>query len=399
MLAEKINYEADKNQNTMQISLNELITALAAAFDLAESSERKHSLRTAYIASRLATVMQMSGQEVENIYFASLLHDLIPPESSFDQRLIFDILANLPLMPQVGVQVAKLWQYKQANRHQRLYLDQLDLQPRIIYLAEYFEDMYCSGFKNEKLLRRTLFSWVDGTVNAADPKIAAALHECMTEEAFWQDIKENRIYHAIRRIAPDSRQQLDIDDVEKVSCSFSLLIDRKNPYTGRHSQRVGIIAGSLAQLYGLHGGTVRKISIAGYLHDLGKLAVSEQILNKSGSLTEEEKQIIKAHPYDSYAVLSEIKGFADIARWAGNHHERMDGSGYPWGRVDLTVEDQIIAVADVYEALTADRPYRSALSSAEALKFINIQARRGEIMPEACDLLNTSVGNRLIKVF
>ncbi len=393
MFVQKLSCGVDENKDSMEISLNELITALSAAFDLAESSDRRHSLRTAYIATRIAMIVQMSEQEAENIYFASLLHDLIPPASFFDQSLIFDILDNLPLMPQVAEQVSKLWKYKQRNQPGKLLSQQLPVSPRIIYLAEQFEDIYSCGDKNEYLLRRTLSSWTDQIVKETDPNIGDALHNCMTEEAFWQDLKENRIYNAIRQMAPDSQQQLDIDAIEKVSRSFSLLIDRKNPYTGRHSQRVGMIAGSLAQLDGLDTGIVRKVSIAGYLHDLGKLSVSEQIINKMGCLTEEERQIINAHPYDSYAVLSEIKGFADIARWAGNHHERIDGSGYPWGRNDLNIIDQIIAVADIYEALTANRPYRRALETVDALKIIGEQVSRGEIMPEAYDLLETAVGS------
>jgi HD-GYP domain-containing protein (c-di-GMP phosphodiesterase class II) len=382
----------NKPVDTMSVSLNELITALSAAFDLAGGSDRKHSLRTAYIATRLASIMSTEKAEVENIYYAALLHDLIPPQSYFGQNLIFEILANLPLKLQVADQVAELWQYKRGNGSVNR-SDCLSLAARTIYLAECFENLYCNEELEEYRLRDMLSGWNIRVVAVVDSEISEALGNCLQEEAFWQDIKENRVHRALEQIAPEWRQQLNIDDIEKVSCSFSLLIDRKNLYTGQHSQRVGMIAGCCAQLSGLGSDIARRVSIAGYLHDLGKLSVPEAILNKPAALTECEMQLVKAHPYDSYAVLSEIKGFADIARWAGNHHERMDGSGYPWGRTDLTLIDQIIAVADIYEALTSNRPYRRALSPGDALNLIKKQVVKGEIMADAYELLEAAIAH------
>ncbi len=393
MLAEKLDNKTIENRNTVPVSLNKLIAALSAAVDLAGSSDRKHSLRTAYIATRLASNMSMEKAEVDNIYYAALLHDLIPAQSYFNQSLIFEILGNLPLSSQVAKQVVALWQYKQGNGIASR-LGHLSLSERIIYLAECFENQYCNGESEEYLLRRSLSNWSNRVAAAADKKIAAALADCLREEAFWQDLKENRVQRALEQMAPDWRQQLNIDDLEKVSRSFSLLIDRKNPYTGQHSQRVGMIAGCCARLYGLDSAMSRRVSIAGYLHDLGKLSIPEVILDKAGSLTEREMQAIRAHPYDSYAVLSEIEDFTDIARWAGNHHERMDGSGYPWGRSDLTVVDQIVAVADIYEALTSNRPYRRALSQGDALSLIKKQVAKGKIRLEAYELLEMTVESK-----
>jgi len=390
IMAENWVYKKDEGTAVAQISLNDLITALTVALDLAGGSDRKHSLRTAYVATRLASIMPIPKLEVDNIYYAALLHDLIPAQSYFNQELIFDIIASLSLNSQVAGRVAELWKYKRNNQV-KASLGQLSFSARIIYLAEYFENLYCNGEKDAYLVRRPINFWIRSAVAGVDNRIAEAFNDCVREEAFWQDLRENRINRAVRQVAPDWRQQLNVDDIEKMSRSFSLLIDRKNPYTGEHSQRVGAIAGHCARLYGLDTVMVRKISIAGYMHDLGKLSVPEAILNKPGSLSELEMQVIKAHPYNSYAVLSEVEGFADIARWAGNHHERMDGSGYPWGKRDLTILDQIIAVADIYEALTSNRPYRQALSADDALNLIKNQVIKGEIMADAYGLLEAAI--------
>lgn len=373
------------------ISLKQLIAALSAAFDLAARSERQHSLRTAYVGVRIARVLGLPYDEVENLYFASLLHDLVPPGSPFDQSLVFEILDNLPLQSSVGSLVAQLWDLKYPSNGDIQYSDPVRRDAGIIYLAECFGSHYFNNCSEEYRKRRELFSWVNSLYRGPDRQIAGGLLDCMQEEAFWQDMKENRIQEITQHLMPDIHKQLDLDDIEKVSQSFAVLVDRKNSYTGLHSKRVGMIACQMAGAGGLDPVTARKLKIAGYLHDLGKLGVPEEVLDKAGPLNDEERQAVKAHPYHSYAVLNQIEGFEDIAGWAGNHHERLDGSGYPWGKRELGLPDQIVATADMYEALTADRPYRKALHGKEALSILRKDVINGKISNIAYELLNNTV--------
>jgi HD-GYP domain-containing protein (c-di-GMP phosphodiesterase class II) len=138
---------------------------------------------------------------------------------------------------------------------------------------------------------------------------------------------------------------------------------------------------------------------AALLHDIGKLAISNRILDKPARLTEDEYALVRRHPLHTASILERTPGFAPLASLAGAHHERLDGSGYPHG-LDagaLTVPMRVLAVADVYEALTSPRPYRPAMSSAEALEvmrpdvpsrldgdaFAALTAVLGERRPEA----------------
>lgn len=387
----------EKSGLPVLVSLKQLIAALSAAFDLAARSERQHSLRTAYVGVRTARVLQMQSDEIEDLYFASLLHDLIPPGSPFDQSLIFEILETLPLRASVARLVAQLWGLKYRNHCANICSDQISRNVRIIYLAESFESRYFSSCGDEYDKRRELLTWVNSFYRGPYGQISGALMECMQEEAFWQDLKENRIQDINRFLMPDVQRQLDFNDIEKVSRSFAVLIDRKNLFTGQHSKRVGVIAAQMAALGGFDQGTTRKLKIAGYLHDLGKLAVEEEVLNKTGPLNDQERQAIKAHPYHTYAVLNQIEGFEDIAAWAGNHHERIDGSGYPWGKSDLGLPDQIVAVADIYEALTADRPYRRALPGQEALYLLRKETAAQKIDNTAYELLKDAVQKNIIE--
>jgi len=146
-------------------------------------------------------------------------------------------------------------------------------------------------------------------------------------------------------------------------------IEAKDQYTRGHSQRVSSIAVKIAQRLGMTKQQIEEIRIAGILHDIGKIGISDRILLKKGPLTKEEYEIIKKHPAISNRILYPI-GLADrILKAVAFHHERFDGKGYPFGLTNesLGLEPQIIAVADAYDAMTSSRPYRDALSYEKAI--------------------------------
>ena len=135
---------------------------------------------------------------------------------------------------------------------------------------------------------------------------------------------------------------------------------------------------------GLNADDRRKIRIAGNLHDLGKLVIPNAILDKEGSLTKEEYQIIKSHSYYSFTIMNTIANFGDIAKWGSYHHESLDGSGYPfhYSGDELSAQARIIAVSDVLTALAEDRPYRRGLPRDEVLKVMGDMADSGKLDDE-----------------
>jgi len=179
-----------------------------------------------------------------------------------------------------------------------------------------------------------------------------------------------------------------LDTLEVLAWVFAEVVDRRSPYTYRHSRSVGKCAFLMGKYLGLDQFTCRELRVAGLLHDLGKMGVSEDILDKKGSLTEEEICIVKRHPYLTYQLLDDIPGFGQIKKWASFHHERMDGQGYPF-RLDssaLSLEARIIAVCDVFSALSEDRPYRPGLSREEVQRILTKMAENGALDKEIVDL-------------
>jgi HD-GYP domain-containing protein (c-di-GMP phosphodiesterase class II) len=171
---------------------------------------------------------------------------------------------------------------------------------------------------------------------------------------------------------------------------MSRLIDFRSPFTAMHSAGVAASARELATLYGMSEENCLKMEIAGNLHDVGKLRVPNEILEKPGKLTDREFRIIKEHPYYTRLILMNLRGLEDIIAWASYHHEKLNGSGYPFHFAEdrLDIGSQIMAVADIFSAIAEDRPYRKPMSREQAMKVLWENVEKGAISGEIVALLD-----------
>jgi HD-GYP domain-containing protein (c-di-GMP phosphodiesterase class II) len=169
---------------------------------------------------------------------------------------------------------------------------------------------------------------------------------------------------------------------------FARLIDFRSHFTASHSQGVASVAELLARYAGFSPREQMMMRAAGLLHDLGKLAVPTEVLEKPGRLTAAEFSLMRAHTYSTWRALRPIGDIETIAQWAAHHHERLDGSGYPFhiGGADLSLGSRIMAVADVFVALTEDRPYREGMETGRALEILGEMADHGALDPRLVKL-------------
>jgi len=238
--------------------------------------------------------------------------------------------------------------------------DAIPLPARIACLAQTTEVFLTEYGLAEALaiVRQRRGSWFD-------PRIADVLLAWSQRHDWWAEVK--RVRHAAQVEHYEPRGQaltVDEDGLDRIADAFAEVIDAKSPFTSSHSRGVARIARRLGESMGEGAHACRLLYRAGLLHDIGKLGVSNRILDKPGKLTDAEFAEIKKHPRYSREILDPVDAFRDVLAPACYHHERLDGSGYPWGlaapELDLTC--RIMAVADVCEALTADRPYREGLA-------------------------------------
>jgi HD-GYP domain-containing protein (c-di-GMP phosphodiesterase class II) len=169
---------------------------------------------------------------------------------------------------------------------------------------------------------------------------------------------------------------VDETGLDEIARAFADIVDSKRSWTAGHSGRVGALASAIGAASGADAAAQRRLLRAGLLHDIGELGVANRALDSADALTPEEFTVIKRHPLQTYDILSKIPPFADFARLAALHHERLTGKGYPWGLSgnEIGSEARVIAVTEAYDALVVWRPYRPALTPQTALMLMRSDA-------------------------
>lgn len=171
----------------------------------------------------------------------------------------------------------------------------------------------------------------------------------------------------------------ELESAETVLCSLAISIEAKDPYTVGHCDRLSIYAEAMGKRIGLTQEFQNALRRGGIVHDLGKVAVPENILRKPGKLTPEERKIMEEHPVVGEKICAPLKAFRHVLPIIRHHHEKLDGSGYPDGlkgdAIPLTA--RILSTVDIYDALTTDRPYRKAFTREQALATIYEEVERG----------------------
>jgi len=270
-----------------------------------------------------------------------------------------DIVRNLGF-PEASAHAVRALDEHWDGRGQPLGLrgEEIPLLARIASLAQTVEVFAAERGWREglRVAEERKGSWFDPSL----VRIVTALRDAR----WWSELYRGDPVAEVPDFEPDERiLRVDADGVDRVAEAFAAVVDAKSPYTYRHSARVAELSRGVAQSLGAPPEVVRSVYRAALLHDIGKLGISNQILDKPAALTAEERISVETHPLMTWSILQQVEVFHPIARMASVHHERLDGAGYPWGigARQLARLDRVLSVCDVYEALTADRPYRPGM--------------------------------------
>lgn len=216
-----------------------------------------------------------------------------------------------------------------------------------------------------------------------DPELVKAAASLARSGVLWKGLDDEDLVRKVASLEPEHRRMTaNENSIDKICAAFAEVIDAKSPFTYRHSNGVADAAMEIGQWFGMNPKSLKQLRRAALLHDIGKLSVPNSILEKPGKLTNEEWVAIKAHPYYTLEILKKIPGFDRLSQDAAAHHEKLDGSGYwrGWGSEQLSRFARILAVADIFDALHAKRPYRDGLPLEKVFQMLRNDA------PHALDL-------------
>ena len=389
--------KAEKEMETYgRVNLGDYVLAVSQALDLASPQVFAHSTRVAYIAYRLSSALGLRHEQQKDLLLAALLHDagISSTEMKMD-ALEFDLGENAQ---------------KHCHEGYHLFKDYVcfsNLAPFILHHHNQWENVtqgekkgYCPEFLGNLLhladrveisISRNQFilEQVEGILKKIQsragtvfaPSLVALFTRLADKEFFWLDLESGYYNQIITDKIRMYQIEQSLEDIKELSAIFAEIVDRKSPFTGKHSRGIAETSKKLAESFGFSPQQCTQMEISGLLHDLGKLSVPNSILEKPGPLNRQEMLVMKQHTFYTYHLLSRIEAFDTIKKWAAYHHEKLNGSGYPFAltAAELSLGARIMAVSDVYQALTEERPYRGAMSHEEALSILDKMVQQYEL--------------------
>lgn len=251
---------------------------------------------------------------------------------------------------------------------------------RLMHAADVL-DVNCHAWQATEENFASMCAWVTENTGTVIDEECAALFSRAVDLPFLRQISGEGAREYVRTLLPEKTVDVSPATLIGVCDVFAHIIDYKSHFTCTHS--LGIAAGArrMGEYYGFDAETCDKLYIAGALHDIGKIMIRNEILEKPDKLTNEEYRRIQHHATGTHLLLDPIRGLEDIASWASNHHEKLDGSGYPYGKTaaDLGQKERLMTCLDIYQALREDRPYKKGFSHAQAIDILRDCAARGQL--------------------
>lgn len=383
----------------MKIGINTLLFSISQALDCVENAllgvATNHSRRVACVSMRICRRMGLSEADVFDMGTCAVLHDnalteymqAVGPERC--RRL-----ENLDIHCAAGERNARDFPFQGRadgvvlHHHEnwdgsgvhKLRGEAIPLRAAALRLADNVDARFSLGTADPALPENVLAHVRRERERIYAPETADVFLELFGEDML-QDLSDERIDASLTEVMPPLEGELSMPQLLRICRIFSGIIDAKSPFTKNHSQGIAEKTGYMASFYGMDAERRDMLVVAAHLHDLGKLSIPADILEKPGSLSEEEFLVMRGHASMSWEILSGVAGMEDIALWAAGHHEKLDGTGYPFGRraEELPFESRLLACVDIYQALTEERPYRAGMEHRRAMYILEGMAAHGKI--------------------
>ncbi|MCF7946221.1 MAG: HD domain-containing protein [Spirochaetia bacterium] len=384
-----------------KITLYDMLLSITSLLDYLEieilDNITNHGRRTAYISLRLGEQLGLTDDQLYVLGTHALLHDVGAVDASLYEK---DTQVNRSVMEKkkdhciAGQKVFNNFQMNSQEAdvikyHHEMYDgtgffglkgDDIPLMSQLIAMADYIERHYLASLL-EYTVSRVVMDIRNHSGTFFNPQIADTFTELAESRSFWLDLKHENIEYGLDKHLPKITTTVKRRDFLETAKIIAFLVDKKSLFTRFHSTGLGDKALQYARFHNFSKVKMEKFFSAALFHDIGKLVVPKKILDKPFALNPEEFDYIVEHPYFTEKTLYEMGLDGDIVQWASNHHEKINGTGYPKrlkGK-ELDSESRALAILDILQALTENRPYRSAFSFEKAWKIILGMVEKNEL--------------------
>lgn len=386
----------------MELSIFPLVMSISSVMDWMNPTVSGHQKRVCFISAQIGKAMGLSGARLRDLSIASLLHDIGAFSlKEWQEAMQFEfnsphdhaqssylLLRMVPSFSGVASQV--LFHHLPWNRsHVEISGEKVMVESHIIHLSDRVEILIQKS--------RNVLSQIHGIRSVIHeemgekfaPEVVEAFMDIGRKESFWLDIVNPQTVSLLSEDLRFFEENLDWDELMRFCEMIGYFIDFRSRFTAVHTGGVSACSHHLARKMGFDDKASERMRLAGLLHDIGKLAIPLEILEKEASLTDQEMNVIKTHSYYTHSALRRIPQIADIADWACSHHEKLNGNGYPFKKSqdEMDLGCRIVACADIFTALMEDRPYRKGMSQKESLDLMTQMVKAGDIDNEVVETL------------
>lgn len=435
----------------MRISLRDMLFAFSYALDCVEKDvvgvTNNHGKRVAYVTVLMGKEYGITEMDLLKLAGAAILHDnalaetiqkvqqemkknnwekkenltpetirnlLEKPENEKEQRQVLKKIEDSKERIWVGrhcilgEENLKYLPFKNQMKNAILYHhenvdgtgpfgkkeEEIPVFAQLIRLADMIDSVWDLGTITEEKLKN-INLWVTEHQGEMFSKTCVDTWKKIVSQESLLKKMEKDLDQSLRDLFPEEKEEYTHQEIKEMATLFARIIDYKSEFTSTHSLGIADKAEKMGRYYGFSDQKTIRLYLAGALHDIGKLVIDRDILEKPAKLTDEEYRQIQNHAYVTYEILSKIDGLDDVTRWAAFHHEKLNGKGYPFGKKaeDLQFEERLLGCIDIYQALTEDRPYKKGYSHEKSVEILREMADGGFIDANIVEDIHVFFGN------
>lgn len=396
---------------TIVVNSIDMVLSFSRAMDLLHPAVSEHHLRVAYVSACVAEEIGLPEPDVQSILVAGAMHDVAAacaPQARalLDRALEYDPAGTADgnlhdhgeecyamlsgFAPFAKAAESIRFHHVDWNHGAGKYFgdNRVPLESHILRLADRLAILPPVG-RPAVLHADEIRTAVRNRVGYHfHPEVVEAFEQAAVKDSFWLDLTSKYKESLLKERFGGGAFCLDGENLHALARVFATIVDYRSSATAAHSSNVARTSELIARKAGLSDPHVRLVGVARYLHDIGKLSVCPTLLDKPGGLTRDEMLLVRQHPYYTRQILSAVAGLEAVTDWAALHHERLDGKGYPFRSAHIPLEARIVAVADIFTAITEDRSYRAGMKHSESMNVLHKLVREGAIDGDIVDLLH-----------